>query len=283
MVESSARARPAHPPTRNAWPLWLSEFIGTALLVGAGCSVVILDFGTASPVAALLPDPGLRRALTGLLFGTIGALIAISPVGVVSGAHLNPVVTFLFRIEGRMKGSVAAGYVLAQLAGGAVGASLLLLWGARGASVEYAATLPGDGGLWAALLGEAAATGCLVAGLLLFVGHSRLRRFTPALFPPLYALLVWLEAPLSGTSTNPARSLGPGLVAGDLRGAWIYWLGPLVGALAVLALRRALPIARSLEVRVAKVFHFERDRHGFFGAMAAANHAADPGSMKHER
>ncbi len=258
----------------KAWPLWVSEFLGTLLLVGIGCSFVILDFGTGSPVAALLPDPGVRRAITGFLFGTVGALIAVSHVGVISGAHINPVVTLVFRLEGRMKNGVALGYVLAQLAGGVVGAVPLLLWGASGASIAYAATLPGDAGPWVALLGETATTAALVAGLLLFVGHARLRRFTPALFPPLYALLVWLEAPLSGTSTNPARSLGPGLVAGDLRGAWIYWVGPLAGALAVLALRRFLPVARRLEVGVAKVFHFEHDRHGVFGEMAAPRHPA---------
>ena len=253
----------------KAQPLWLSELIGTALLVGVGCSLVILDFGASSPVAVLLPDPAARRAVTGFLFGSVGALIALSPVGMISGAHINPVVTLAFRLEGRMRGTVALGYVIAQLAGGALGALPLLLWGGTGAGVAYGATVPGPAGAWVGLLGEAFATFCLVAGLLLFVGHARLRRFTPALFPFLYALLVWLEAPLSGASTNPARSLGPGLVAGDLRGWWIYWLGPLAGTLAAVGLRRTLPVTRSLEIRVAKVFHFHLDRHGIFTEKSA--------------
>lgn len=248
----------------RAWPHWCAELVGTALLVAVGCSIVILDFGASSPVTALLPDPGARRAITGFLFGCVGALIAVSPVGVVSGAHINPVVTLAFWLEGRMKGGVAVGYVLAQLAGGAIGAVSLLLWGVMGTSVAYAATLPGPAGPWVAFLGEAGTTFCLIAGLLLFVGHRRLRAFTPALFPFLYGLLVWLEAPLSGTSTNPARSLGPGLVAGNLHGWWVYWLGPLVGTLAAVELRRVLPIARSLEIEVAKVFHFGHDRYGIF-------------------
>ena len=53
-------------------------------------------------------------------------------------------------------------------------------------------------GRWALLTGF-----CLVAGLFAFLGHARLRRFTPALFPALYAVLVWLEAPLSGASSKP--------------------------------------------------------------------------------
>ena len=253
----------------RAWPLWCSEFVGTALLVGLGCSLVILDFGGASPVAAFLPDPGVRRAITGFLFGSVGALIAISSVGVVSGAHINPAVTLAFWLEGRMRGGVALGYLLAQLAGGTIGAMPLRLWGATGASIAYGATLPGPAGPWIAVLGEAGSTFCLVAALLLFVGHPRIRRFTPALFPFLYALLVWLEAPLSGTSTNPARSLGPALVAVDLHGWWVYWLGPLVGTLAAVGLRRALPLARSFEIRVAKVFHFHHDRYGIFAEASA--------------
>jgi len=247
----------------NPWPLYGAELAGTGLLVAVGCSIVILDFGAGSPVARLLPSPEARRALTGFLFGTTGALIALSPVGKVSGAHLNPAVTLAFWLVGRLRTRVALGYVLAQLAGGALGAVALRGWGAMGASVAYAATLPGHGE-WAAVLGEAAATFALIAGLLAFLGHPRLRRFTPALFPPLYALLVWIEAPLSGASTNPARSLGPGLVAGAMGGWWVYWLGPLAGTIAAVALQRA-PRLRSHEVEVAKVTHFAHDRYGVFG------------------
>ena len=257
-----------HRSALDAWPLWCSELVGTALLVAAGCSLVILDFGAGSPVAALVPGAGLRRALTGFLFGSVGALIAISHVGKISGAHINPVVTLAFWLEGRMKGMVALGYVAAQLLGGVLGALALRGWGAMGASVAYAATQPGPAGPAVATLGEAAATFCLVAGLFLFVGHPRLRPVTPALFPFLYALLVWIEAPLSGTSTNPARSLGPGLVAGASRGWWVYWLGPLIGTVAAVALRK-VTWARALEIRVAKVFHFEHDRYGVFAASSA--------------
>src|SRR5574341_435156 len=159
----------------KAWPLWCSELVGTALLVGVGCSLVVLDFGEASPTVALLPDAAARRAITGFLFGGVGALIAISRVGKISGAHLNPVVTLAFWLEGRMRGSVATGYVLAQMIGGALGALPLRLWGAMGASVAYGATTPGSAGPCVAAVGEVGATFLLVAGLLLFLGHARLR------------------------------------------------------------------------------------------------------------
>jgi aquaporin Z len=248
---------------RRALPLWGAELVGTALLVGVGCSLVILDFGAGSPVAALLPDAGLRRALTGFLFGSLGALIALSPLGKVSGAHINPAVTLAFWLERKMKTQVAVGYVVSQLAGGVLGALALRGWGRMGESVAFAATVPGPAGAWVAALGEAVATFGLIAGLFVFVGHARLRPFTPALFPFLYALLVWLEAPLSGASTNPARTLGPGVVSGAMSGWWVYWLGPLAGTVAVVVLHRA-PWARRLEIRVAKVFHFGHDPTGLF-------------------
>lgn len=278
LTTSAAKPAPADAGARpKAWPLWCSEMVGTALLVAVGCSFVVLDFGDGSPVASLLPSAGARRALTGFLFGGVGALIAISPVGKVSGAHINPVVTLAFWLVGRMKARVALGYVAAQLAGGILGALALRIWGGMGESVAYAATGPGPAGPWAATLGEVVATFCLITGLFLFLGRPRLRGFTPALFPFLYAVLVWVEAPLSGASTNPARSLGPGLVAGAMEGWWIYWVGPLLGTFAGVGIRTAPWAARSLEIRVAKVFHFHHDRFGVFAQTSAT---AEPGPRR---
>ncbi len=250
-------------PPRKLWPLWCAELVGTALLVAVGCSLVILDFGAGSPIAALVPSAAARRAITGFLFGTTGALIAISPVGKISGAHITPVVPLACWLRGRMTTRLALGYVGAQLVGAILGAAALRAWGTMGASVAFAATAPGPRGAWAAALGETAATFCLVAGLLLFLGHGRLRAWTPALFPALYAVLVWSEAPLSGASTNPARSLGPGLVAGVTDSWWVYWAGPIAGTLLGVAISTA-PWVRSFELHVAKVFHFEHDRYGVF-------------------
>jgi aquaporin Z len=246
------------------WTPLLAELAGTALLVLAGLSVVILDFGRGSPIVTLVPDAGARRLVTGFLFGATGALIALSPLGKASGAHINPVVSLGFWLMGKVRGRLALGYALAQLAGAVLGALPLLAWGAMGRSVDFGATVPGDafGAGWA-LAGEAVTTFALVAGLFLFVGHRALRPFTPALFPPLYAVMVFLEAPVSGTSTNPARTLGPAVVAGVWHGWWVYWAGPLAGALAAVALFR-LTWLRRLEIEVAKLYHFEHDPHGIF-------------------
>ncbi len=246
------------------WTLFASEFIGTALLTGVGVSFVILDFGNNSPVINLLPDPGLRRAITGFLFGSTGALIAVSWIGKESGAHINPVVTLAFWVRGNMGFKHASGYMFFQLLGGIAGALPLLLWGKTGSSINYGGTFPGQNySVWAALSGEAVTTFALVFLLFLFIGHEKLKQYTPLLFPVLYSIMVYLEAPLSGTSTNPARSLGPSVVAGNYSAWWIYWIGPVAGTLLALAVHK-LNLFNKFETEVAKLYHFKLDRYGVF-------------------
>lgn len=242
----------------------MAEFFGTALLVAVGVSIVILDFGKGSPVAARLSGPGLRRLITGFMFGVIGASIAVSPLGKVSGAHINPIVTLAFWLKRKMSGPHALGYVISQLAGAIVGAVPLLAWGRMGAGIEFGATLPGTGfTLFQATLGEVVTTFGLIAGLFFFLGHPKIRCYTPLLFPFLYAVMVYLEAPLSGTSTNPARSIGPSVVAGAWSGWWIYWVGPILGTFVALAAGELSWLGR-LEIEVAKIYHFRHDPHGVF-------------------
>ncbi len=168
---------------------------------------------------------------------------------------------------GKLKPRHALGYVAAQMAGAAVGALPLLAWGAMGRSVAFGATEPGAAyGALAALAGETVTSFALIFGLFVFLRHQTLKRFTPALFPPLYAIMVWLEAPVSGTSTNPARSFGPALISGVWNGWWVYWLGPLIGTLIAVALYHRAGWKREA-ITVAKIFHFEHDRYGVFHAV----------------
>lgn len=247
------------------WRLFASELIGTALLVLIGLSLVILMFGAGSPMARLIPSEGLRRLITGFLFGTTGASIALSLVGKVSGAHINPAVTLAFRLMGKLDLKTTLGYVGAQLIGAVVGSLPLLFWGAMGKSVAFGATLPGPGTTVSTVfLGEVITTFAMVALLAVFLGFRTIRPFTPAIFPPLYAIMVWAEAPISGTSTNPARSLGPSVVSGQWQGWWIYWIGPMAGML--LAVLACSYLAKRIEV--AKLYHFDSDRDRLFRRMA---------------
>ncbi|MGF9764922.1 MIP/aquaporin family protein, partial [Microvirga sp. 0TCS3.31] len=237
----SARPRPSrdrplqgspYPSARLHPDLYLAEFIGTAILILVGVSVVILMFGQGSPVPRIIPDEGLRLFLTGGLFGSVGALIAISPIGRISGAHINPAVTLAFWLEGKLVWRDASLYILAQFAGSAVGALPLLAWGYMGQSVAFGATRPGVGvPVWAAILGEAGVTFLLILAILTTAAHPNTRRFTPLVLPAVLSVLVWLEASISGASANPARSFGPALVASVSMNPWIYIVGPSLGAI----------------------------------------------------
>lgn len=245
--------------------LYGAEMLGTALLVVIGLSIVILNFGEGNPMIGILPDPSERRLITGFLFGTTGTLITLSPLGKESGAHVNPAVTLGFWLMGKLQLCHAVGYVLAQLAGAAVGALPLLAWGDMGRSVDFGATVPNASfGVVGALLGEVATTFVLIFGLFFFLQHRRLRTYTPALFPFMYAVMVFIEANVSGTSTNPARSFGPALISDQWHGWWVYWLGPLLGTLLAVATLRTAGRHWPM-IPVAKFRHFEHDRYGVFG------------------
>jgi aquaporin Z len=247
------------------WTLFASEMIGTALLVLVGLSLVIFMFGTGTPMARLIPSEGLRRLVTGFLFGTTGATIALSPVGKISGAHINPVVTLGFRLMGKLNLRTTIGYIAAQLTGAVAGSSPLLLWGPMGKSTAFGATLPGSGYTFSTVfLGEVTTTFTMISLLAVFLGFRKIRPFTPAIFPPLYSIMVWAEAPISGTGTNPARSLGPAVISGQWEGWWIYWIGPMAGML--LAVLACSFLAKRIEV--AKLYYFDSDRDRLFRRMA---------------
>src|SRR5262245_55645347 len=262
----------AQTETKRDWRLrrrlFFSELTGTALLVLGGLSVVIVMFGDGSPMMRWLPNEKVRMAVTAFLFGTIGSSIALSRIGKESGAHINPAVTLAFWLMRKLDARAASGYVLAQLLGAAVGALPLLAWHSMGKSIAFGATLPGkDYSSPAVVMGEAATTFGLVATLCVFLAFRQLRRYTPFVIPFLYAVMVPLEAPISGTSTNPARSFGPSLISGRWDGWWIYWVGPIIGTLAAILVCSSF--ARRIEV--AKLYHFENDRRRLFHRMAGAS------------
>src|SRR5688572_6380190 len=251
------------------WRLLVYEMIGTALLLLGGLSFVIFMFGTGSPMEQWIPSVVVRRIITSFLFGCVGAAIALSIVGKISGAHINPAVTFAFWMMKKMDGKTAASYVLAQLIGAFLGSLPLLLWGAWGRSIDFGATVPGKGySLEAVMMGEAATTFGLVTALFVFLAFRRLRPFTPFMVPFLYAVMVPLEADISGTSTNPARTFGPSIISGCWDGWWIYWLGPLIGAVTAIVVCGRL--VRRVEVAKLYYFEYEPDRRRLFHRMAAS-------------
>jgi aquaporin Z len=233
------------------WTEWSCELAGTAVLLLGGLSAICLDFGT-GVVASVLPDHSARLLLTGLLFSGTGALVTISPVGRRSGAHLNPAVTLAFWCSRRVHRHDLAGYVVAQCLGALIGtAAVKLLWRSIATTVKLGVTQPGHGigALGAAEL-EAVMTALLVGTILLMVSSKATAPWTPLAVWLVVAVLVWQGAPWTGTSLNPARSLAPALLFPDLRDLWAYLTGPLLGALAAVAVVTALPGVEPLTAKL---------------------------------
>lgn len=217
---------------------WAAEAAGTGLLMLGGLSAIAVVLGAGSFVHDALPSQGVRLLSVGLLFASCVAAIAVSPLGRVSGAHLNPAVTVAFRVMGGIAWRDVAGYVAAQLAGATVGAlAFRAVWGSLALSVDGGITRPAVA-VWLALLLEAAMTAALVATIFAFGARERLMRWTPLAIVPVITVLVWAAAPYTGTSLNPARSEGPAVAFGRLGDLWLYLVAPTAGAVALASVWR---------------------------------------------
>jgi len=251
---------------------WSCELLGTGLLLLGGLSAVCLDFGPHSPLRGL--SSSFRLLLTGLLFAGTGSLLAISPLGRRSGAHLNPVVTLAFWTQRKVHPHDLAGYVGGQLLGAVLGTAVVAgLWGGEARAVHLGATAPGRGLTRpAAMLVEAAMTAVLVLVLLLMTSSAQTARWTALVLWPVIAVLVWQGAPYTGTSLNPARSLGPALLAPLLGPYWVYVAGPLLGGAVAVG---GFALLRDRQVLTAKLFHDPRYRSTLGTSLTVSAAAGD--------
>lgn len=205
----------------------LCEAAGTFALVFVGTGAVALDERSGGALGAI----GI-----GLAFGAAVALMILA-FGRASGAHLNPAVTLALWRARRLPGRTVAPYVIAQSAG-AIEASLALA-----ALVPRGTTLGGTrpaASVTAAFVIETAITFVLVWVVLHASHRPRVRSSTVALLVgATVAVCAASAGPATGASMNPARSLGPAWVHGDLDVLWLYVVAPILGGLlAVPACRR---------------------------------------------
>jgi aquaporin Z len=261
------------------WPEYGAELVGTAFLIIVGLSAVVFDFGQGLPMSHLIPSMSLRLLIMGLIFAGSGSLVAISPFGRLSGAHINPSVSLAFLVQGKMQVHDFFGYVIGQIAGAILGEVILVLaWGSYAASVHNGMPLPGAGyPLWLVFLAETVLTFLLVFLIFVFVSSHRMMHWTPLMNWLLVATMVWQEAPISGTSLNPARSFAPALLTGLWLDQWIYWLAPPLGALFAVGAFRLLS-AGERDVLTGKLFHVPHYRSVFKNV--AAPHLPANGKLK---
>ena len=206
---------------------YIAECIGTFVLTLLGCGTAMF-LGCNTPAGVVG---------TAIAFGLTVIAMAYT-IGAISGCHINPAITFAVALSGRMSWKDACGYWVGQILGGIVAGAVLLLL----TNVVSAPDLTGGlgtngvanaGGVGGALLVEFIATFIFVL-VVLGATDEKLGAGKPAgLAIGLTLILVHLVCiNLTGTSVNPARSLGPALFAGGeaLANVWVFFLAPLAGA-----------------------------------------------------
>ncbi len=190
----------------------LAEFIGTFFLVfiGAGVAVVTGDL---------------------LMIALSHGLVIVSMAyafGAISGAHLNPAVTFATALRGRMDWTDAASYWVTQLLGGVAGAAaLMFIFGS--ADFGLGQTAPAVPALQAVVL-EALMTYMLVNAVLHTTEKKASTPFAGLVIGLTLSAAILFAGPITGGSLTPARSFGPALFTNSLDSVWIYVVGPFVGA-----------------------------------------------------
>lgn len=211
---------------------YISEFIGTFLLVFMGCGAVVSSNALFSAQGFLPASFGM--VVVAAAFGVILAALTYA-FERVSGAHLNPAVSFAMLIRKELSAKDFAGYIIGQFAGGIAGAGLLtvLLGGNTSLGANGYGTLSTFGiTLWLALLVEVVATFFFV--YIVLSVKDRERETGGALMSGIALAAVYLfSVPFTGGSANPARSFGPALLQGGdaLMQVWVFIVAPFVGAL----------------------------------------------------
>jgi MIP family channel proteins len=194
-----------------------AEFVGTFALVFAGCGAIMVDANTGA----------LGHLGVALSFGLV-IMVMIYAVGHVSGAHLNPAVSFAFALNRRFPWTRVYGYWAAQLLGALAAAALLRA--SLGNVAHVGATLP-SGSQAQSFLWELLLTFFLMFVIMAVATDTRAVGEAAAIpIGGTVALDALFGGPVSGASMNPARSIGPAFVSGDLHALWLYILAPLAGA-----------------------------------------------------
>ena len=214
----------------HEWRRLFAEVLGTFLLVlvaAGGPTVSAYSHGVVSR-AAYVAAPGLV------------VMAIILSMGLVSGAHLNPVVSVAFALRHEFPWRRVPGYLIAQLIGSVL--ACLLLWMIVGKVGLLGTTEPSRGiSDLQAMVMEAALTLGLVSTILGTASGAQNVGALSALAVGGYIALAGLwSSPISGASMNPVRSFGPDLVTGDFSHFWVYLVGPLLGALLAVAAARVL-------------------------------------------
>jgi MIP family channel proteins len=196
-----------------------AEALGAFALVFAGCGAIVTDTVHAGSLGAV----GVS-----LVFGLV-IMAMVYATGHLSGAHLNPAVTLAFALTRHLPRREAIAYIAAQLLGAIAAAGLLLaVWPSQPAALGT--TLPSVGA-GSALVYEAVLTAFLMFTIMAVATDTRAVGAGAAIaIGGTVGLDALFGGPITGASMNPARSIGPAVVSGELHDLWIYIAAPIAGA-----------------------------------------------------
>ena len=218
---------------------YVAEFIGTFVLVLMGCGSAVLAGSTIGFV-------GISFA-----FG-LSLLAMVYAIGGISGCHINPAVSISMLAAGKLSVKDTVAYIVAQCLGAVVGAAALYVIAIGNPSYSLASNGLGQNGYDAASPLGFSMTSAFVAEVLLtfiflLVIHGSISEKVPKGFAgiPIGLSLVLIHLvgiPVTGTSVNPARSLGPAIIAGGtaLNQLWLFWVAPIIGGLLAASVWRLL-------------------------------------------
>ncbi len=210
---------------------YLAEMFGTMVLVLMGCGSAIFAGHAADAVGTGVGTIGVAFA-----FGLSVVAMAYT-IGGISGCHINPAITFGMLLSGRISGKDAGMYMIFQVIGAIIGSAILFIL-VHSSAATYGPTLTGansfgDGMMLQAFLAEAVFTCVFVLVVLGATDEKKGAGNFAGLAIGLTLVLVHIVCiPITGTSVNPARSIGPAIFdgCGALSQLWLFIVAPLVGA-----------------------------------------------------
>jgi aquaporin Z len=231
---------------------YLAEFIGTFVLVFGGCGSAVLAGGK------------IGYSGIALAFG-LSLLAMVYAIGPISGCHVNPAVTLGLFVSRKMDRRFAVGYVVAQILGGIVAAAILLIiakgmpGGYDPTASGFAANGYGEHSPAGFSLGAAAVTEIVLTAFLVFTVIGATDLAAPVGFAgmPIGLVLTLIHLvgiPVTNTSVNPARSIGPALFVGGwaVSQLWLFIIAPLVGAVVAAAAYKMIGKPETLRTREAE-------------------------------
>ncbi|MGH1336850.1 MAG: MIP/aquaporin family protein [Aureispira sp.] len=197
---------------------YIAELIGTFALVFCGTGAIVINEVTNGTVS---------HVGVAITFGLI-VMVMIYSLGRISGAHINPAVSIAFSFTDRFEKKNLVGYLVAQLLGAFLASGILRMLFAE--HDNLGATLP-FGSWQQSFILEVILTYFLMLVILLVSQNKSIHQFTGMAVGGTVLLEAMFAGPITGASMNPARSIAPALVSGNMTALWVYIVAPIVGAI----------------------------------------------------